>query len=327
MKTSARLSIIALVLALAAPRPATAQTDSTTSTSIGQDTEVRYNQTNSQGALQGPWRKFHANGKVAYEATFLNGRPVGKYVIYHTNGKPQSILDYDDQSLHASALFFNERGDTLAKGKYYGQLKDGQWRYYSYSRGLIEDFCDANGYRYPNIFRYLTHIQTYHQGKKEGEFATYYPDGSVAERKTFVNDVENGIWQSYNVNGSPRMEVRVVNGKLDGPCRMYYFNESPQRGNKFYMIGTYAQNLRHGTWTVYNEDGSVKETIEYVLGVATNNDELLEREAEWFRQMHENVGKIPEPSTQFNNDDFYNGGGGQGGGNGGGGGIFGEEGY
>jgi hypothetical protein len=47
----------------------------------------------------GRWVTYFANGRVAKEATYRAGKLVGRLMIYHDNGQPQSEVNYDDEGV------------------------------------------------------------------------------------------------------------------------------------------------------------------------------------------------------------------------------------
>lgn len=70
-------------------------------------------------------------------------------------------------------------------------------------------------------------------GRREGRWTYYHPDGSVQSECTFVGGVEEGPYKVFREGGIP------------------------------YYIGQYSHGERTGTWEVYNNDGTLAATKEY----------------------------------------------------------------
>ena len=50
------------------------------------------NQVTPEGLKTGKWQKKHSSGKIKFEGTFENDKPVGEFNRYDINGKLTSIL-------------------------------------------------------------------------------------------------------------------------------------------------------------------------------------------------------------------------------------------
>jgi antitoxin component YwqK of YwqJK toxin-antitoxin module len=75
---------------------------------------------------------------------------------------------------------------------------------------------------------------------------------------------------------------------LNGNFEVWFEN-----GNIEYS-GNYKNNLRDGMWRIYNEDGTLKYELNYIGGIAADNQ--MEKEAtEFLEKLESTRGKIPDP--------------------------------
>ena len=60
------------------------------------------------------------------------------------------------------------------------------------------------------------------------------------------------------------------------------------------MTGYYSRNFRHGTWQIFNADGTLKYKAEYELGMT--KDKQMDIDAtELMDRLEKNQGNIPDP--------------------------------
>jgi hypothetical protein len=118
-----------------------------------------------------------------------------------------------------------------------------------------------------------------------GRWSTYYPNGQKAAEGMMSQGAKSGVWRTWNEEGKQLSEVqyaayrttRLIGGmggmggmssigashvesyesKRDGPARAWYANGKPR------SEGMYANNLREGRWTFYDEDGAVTAVGQY----------------------------------------------------------------
>lgn len=70
-------------------------------------------------------------------------------------------------------------------------------------------------------------------GRREGKWTFYHPDGSVQSECTFVGGLEEGPYKVFREGGIP------------------------------YYLGQYTHGQRSGTWEVYDDQGTLVATKEY----------------------------------------------------------------
>lgn len=71
------------------------------------------------------------------------------------------------------------------------------------------------------------------EGRREGHWVFYHPDGKIQAEATYILGLEEGPYRVFRENGVP------------------------------YYIGQYHEGNRTGTWEIYDEDGNLVTTQEY----------------------------------------------------------------
>jgi antitoxin component YwqK of YwqJK toxin-antitoxin module len=234
------------------------------------------NMTDSQGRKQGQWVKYYTNGKIMYEGTFKDDKPVGLFRRYDEGGSLQSELTYSADSNEARALFFYPDGTPAAEGTYVSHKKEGQWKFYSATR--------------PS---YLISEEYYHDDLRHGNSRKFYPDSTLAEKVIWDSGRQTGEWVQYYPDGTVCLRSEYLGGKLDGPFSFYY------PSGKLQYEGRYKDNIRTGDWMVFNEDGSLKQIMQYREGKLAN-PEYTERETKFLDDLEKNRGKIQIPDITGN---------------------------
>jgi len=128
-------------------------------------------------------------------------------------------------------------------------------------------------------------VASAHDSRKSGDEATTVIKIWLEERleEVWIKPPEafTGVWTTYYINGERSHEIHCVDGRYAGMFTAFHFN-----GSKAYVQhygpngaegehagyfpsgrlayrGLYKAGKQVGTWTHYNEDGSVQSTQEY----------------------------------------------------------------
>lgn len=160
--------------------------------------------------------------------------------------------DYLDRDLRKDKKMYIKGDSTPFTGTLV--LKLGDYVEYTepYEKGILsgdKTWYDSQG----NIMM----IETYVDGKINGEQITYYPNAKVRSIVYHKNNRITGI-EWYNQNGEKIYKDIFKNG--NGSWRSYF-----DRGN-VHEEGEYVNHSRHGVWRIYNEKGQLAETRTYRNG-------------------------------------------------------------
>ncbi len=143
------------------------------------------------------------------------------------------------------------QGDTINRVDQQGR-KQGLWIYFNdkYEGGIVQ-----KGY--------------YKDGKKEGEWIVYYPNGNIKTKSFYKNNRIYGPVITYYKNGKIREQGTWKGNKWVGEYRYYYengqlkylwyFNQSGKREGKQVYYYDNGQKYVEGTWSEGKENGQIKE--------------------------------------------------------------------
>jgi antitoxin component YwqK of YwqJK toxin-antitoxin module len=237
------------------------------------------NQTDDQGRKQGLWSKKDPSGRLIYQATFINDKPVGEMKRYHPNGKIKAIINFDEGTDNSFAQLFDEQGKLIAKGNYLGQKKNGEWTYLSENK--------------------IVSTETFSEGRKSGLSKRYYPTGELVEEAYWKNDLLDGLYRTFLPNGNPVFECKYSNGQRNGVFRTWYPNQIVE------LDGFYSADLRDKDWMYYDESGKVKYILKYNQGELLNpavQDSIDQIQENSFKTKADH---IPDPEKFMQNPDEY----------------------
>jgi len=222
------------------------------------------NQLDEQGRKSGHWKVDHPNGKILYEAEFLEGHPVGEMIRYYESGAVRARMIFDSAGIRSYARMFNPNRKLAAEGWYVNQQKDSVWTYYSPSEGSV-------------LIR-----ETYQSGKLHGLVRNYYSSGQVSEEVEWANNQKQGSWKQYYASGAPRLSAHYSNDLLNGSYEVYFSN------GELEIKGELLDNRSHGTWSYFDESGTELISLEYLNGIPVDRDKYNQ----W---MQDTLAKYLEP--------------------------------
>jgi antitoxin component YwqK of YwqJK toxin-antitoxin module len=89
-------------------------------------------------------------------------------------------------------------------------------------------------------------------GKKNGSFLVYYPDGTLAQSGYLIDNKNVGEWKYYYTNGNLECKGMYINDVPQGEWVFYYPD------NTLKSKGSFKEGLRNGLWYEYEPDGRLK---------------------------------------------------------------------
>ncbi len=113
----------------------------------------------------------------------------------------------------------------------------------------------------------------YRDGKKEGEFKAYHPNGHLKWEVTFAQDYPQGRWKFYYPDGKPVLELAYDTGEM----LIYNFwdnrgRQRVERGSGRYELAVKADGYNESGYVRYNRKGRVVEgrphgfwAVEYIF--------------------------------------------------------------
>lgn len=239
---------------------------------VGQRNDTILNYTDINGLKQGRWIMKFPNGKIKYEAYFIDGQPVGEFKKYDSYGNLNAILNYSTDGAKADAKFYHRSGKVSATGKYIGHEKDSIWLYYADNGNL-----------------YLQ--ESYKKGLKDGLFIQYTSEHKKIEEITWKDGEKHGPWRKYYVTGSLMFELNYDHGKLNGEGNVYYAN------GKLQKKGKYVNDLMEGSWLIFDEFGNYKKQYVYKHGYCA---ELAEEQNKTINELEQHKDEFEDPMEHLN---------------------------
>ncbi len=227
------------------------------------------NLTDSSGHRQGSWEKKYPNGKLMYQGSFKDGKPVGQWKRWHDSGNLKAVMEYSETSDSVKAKLYESFSRPVAEGAYIGEKKCGRWTYYFNDLKIAEE----------NFF----------DGKKNGISLKYYASGELLEESAWKDDLQDGKYRAFFTSGKPFLECLYSEGKRHGKCVSYYASGAPE------VNSLYMNDLPEGTWTFYAENGSTLYTLLYHEGKLQNSEVLRTLDTRKLEELEKQRDRLLDP--------------------------------
>lgn len=231
----------------------------------------------SNGKLNGISRIYYPEGGLYQSITYKNDLPNGKLTVYYEDGATMEISYYINGKINGESLAYYNSGSIWYKRNFNDGVEIGLGYYYYDNGNIMEMSRKYNGLPdslyilyYKDNANVIKNKCYYKQGKLNGPFMGYYPDGSLMNTSLYVNDSVVGTYTEYypqkqDISPIKPMileEGKYKNGKKDGIWNTYY------KDGSLYVTGRYEHGKKEGEWKVFFENGATKQTSFY-----TNNIE------------------------------------------------------
>lgn len=138
---------------------------------------------NKDGAKEGEYKRYFADGSLEELAQYKAGKLNGKRTIYHNNGNPEIEEIYINDVIDGEYLVFYSNGSPEIRATYTDGIMQGLLtRYYDSGEVMEEVIMEDN--------------------KEHGPFKEYYENGVVQWEGTYMNgENEVGLLKQYNDEG------------------------------------------------------------------------------------------------------------------------------
>lgn len=248
--------------------------------------ELKVNQKNSDGLLNGIFVQLHDNNTIKVEGFYKNGKKNGMFKYYSKSGE---LIRYE--IWENDILMDNVKSSNLLTNKVeyftgtFNKKKSGFYVFdsipvgrhdffdtngdllkseiYDYNgRIMAEGLFDSNGKRYGKWIEYyengkIKSIGHYNGDLPDGHWRYYFEDGSLAEEGVYRKGLIEGVWKYYCINQQIRKISNFVDGKLDGISVEYDCN-----GDTI-LILEYDYGLKNGRYirkvNNFIEEGAYKD--------------------------------------------------------------------
>lgn len=94
----------------------------------------------------------------------------------------------------------------------------------------------------------------------DGDYQFFYPDSTIKVMGTVVNGKREGVWTAYHPNGILQSENEYSNGILNGKCM------AKKPNGQMIYIGYYFNGKYDGQWLYFNNEGEIEKEVYYSKG-------------------------------------------------------------
>lgn len=210
---------------------------------------AQLNQTDAQGRKQGKWQRYFANSNdLRYEGQFKNDKAVGKFIYYYPGGKVRAVMIHDEVKPRTVAYYYHENDTLAAYGIYRSEKKDSIWVNFldsgwpsskeEYKNGELNG--ERTTYYGPEVStdgsQHVLRKSNFKNGRLDGAFIEYFPDGVVKEKGEYKNGVPNGVIVKNHPNGKMMIKERWKNRQKHG-WWVTYDESGKELGRKYYREG------------------------------------------------------------------------------------------
>ena len=190
-----------------------------------------FSQTNTidkKGLKQGVWAKYYPDNKTPiYTGQFLDNKPIGEFRYFFPSGKVKAIIQHQAKNNLSYARLYFENEQLMAEGRYKEMKKDSLWINYN-SQGFIisrEIYAldKLNGLRVTYYLegqgedeeKMLT-IENYKDSLLDGSFESFFIKGNIHKQGNYIKGNKEGIWLIYNPDGQLASKANYKNDVLHG---------------------------------------------------------------------------------------------------------------
>jgi len=190
----------------------------------------KVNQFDDDGYRDGVWEKYYDNNRIRYKGTFVHGKEVGtfKYFSAASSDFPMIVKVYHKNDDLADVKFSTTKGFLESEGQMRGKKRVGKWLFYHEDGKTVMS------------------EENYADGKLDGEYKTFYPDGSPTEITSYKNGLLEGNYKKYAIKGHLIFDFNYSKGTLNGMA-IYYSRKTGDLIKK----GPFKDDQRVGTWENY----------------------------------------------------------------------------
>ncbi len=203
------------------------------------------------------YQEWFENGNLAIEAFYKKNELFGFKKTYYLDGRQQALEEHIDSVKYLQEFWLPDslHTQTVKKGNgvaTYFHTTSGIKEWYTYKNGLPDgEFVERSIYGYDLLTGF------YNEGKKTGEWRTYYFSGDLEKINNYENDKLTGKYQYFYDKNRLNVEGFYKNGEKYGVWT-WYTNE----GNRD-MSGTFKDDKQDGNWTFWFPTGEISYTAQF----------------------------------------------------------------
>lgn len=195
------------------------------------------------GRYNGKWKDLYPDGKVMAEGIYTDNRRTGLWKFYSQAGKTEQTGFYNNGRPDGLWKWYYDNGAILREEEYFQGERDGAYTEYSLNGDIVGQgqFSD---------------------GERNGDWR--FKSGDNTEEGKYIIGLKDGQWKSWFNDGSLRFKGNYVQGNPDGQ-HLFYYENGKIKEEQFYRNG-----IRQKTWKKFDEEGMPVITITYRDDVETS---------------------------------------------------------
>ena len=166
-------------------------------------------------------KMYYENGKLMYEKHFKDDQPAGEWKFWYDNGNLHACGNFDkDKEKGSGWQFYDKKGDSFVPDGYDSLVvMDFTTDRRPLSISYYKDSCELR-FQFNDNFT-LNARGMVRNGKKNGVWEFYYANGQKMLEAMYLEDVENGAYNSYRENGVPYFRGYYINGSRANVWEFY----------------------------------------------------------------------------------------------------------
>lgn len=217
----------------------------------------------TNGQLSGPWKEQYQNGELASVGNFISDKRSGLWIDYHDNGIPSDSISYDNKGVkNGPVKHFDTRGRLVETEMFQNGVETTYVIYDGHGHMLNHGSNPSGNMEFKDYYPdgSVRESGSIRNGKFTGPDTTFYRNGNIHERGTFINKDYQGQYEEYAVTGQLIKTAVYDSGKLNGPYKQWFVNGNLEEE------GNYVNDKREQAWRSYKPDGSLDKTEYFIDG-------------------------------------------------------------
>lgn len=195
--------------------------------------------------MDGLWRFLDPKSdRLMQQGTFDQGEKEGTWTVYHPNKQKQLEAEYKNNLLNGAYKEYDTEGVLILEKIYRDSVQIGSHRQY-YGRAGNPPYVNPKQVKIEGQFV---------DGKRNGEWLSYYDNGQLGVKQTFVEGILEGPYLEYTPYGQLVIETSYRNSKPHGVFKRYSI------GNTLQEQGEYDMGKKIGKWVTYFPETNILES-------------------------------------------------------------------
>lgn len=219
------------------------------------------------GERHGAW-EIHdeTTGLLNRKLTFDKGDLNGLFVSYFPNGKPELVVNMENDLRQGQRVVFYPSGDTLIVDHHVKGARTGAFIQY-HPNNAIRLTGKLNDDKWiGEVLEYHTNgklsaVLNYQDDRRDGDCIFYHSNGEVKQKIKYKADKIVDDFESYHISGQLQSKGRYKNGTRVGQWVSYYFDGKLEQEQEFDENGKENAIQKN-----YDRDGKLHFEMEYKNG-------------------------------------------------------------